>query len=79
MGPKSMRVGRATEMSAGGASKREIDDSVQWSTKSASSLTYTRAVPPGARQTGIKVEHLRVMAFSPGHSQAGRIPDHEGR
>ena len=79
MGPKSMRVGRATEMSARGASKREIDDSVQWSTKSANSLAYTRAVPPGARQAGIQVEHLRVMAFSPGHIEAGRTPVHEER
>jgi hypothetical protein len=70
LGPKSMRVGRATELSAAGASKTEIDESVQWSTKSRSSLTYTRVVPPSA-SGGIKMEHLRVMGFMAGQEGRG--------
>jgi hypothetical protein len=49
--PKSMRVGKATQLNASGASKKEIDSTIEWSSK-ANLLSTTSGERLRARRRG---------------------------
>jgi hypothetical protein len=81
--PKSMRVGKATQLSASGASKREIDGVIKWSSKANSSSHYIRKAPRGAA-AGITRQHLVMMQtqLAPGdggHQGRSEVKERRGR